>query len=227
MTPEDAKDRFRDLLELRGSRPPLDEMCLLICCMAGYDVDIAAEQRALDFASAQLTPTFEGIMSELFRSGELRGNEDSYFSLSNSMLSEVRRTGLGIPITLSVMAMEHARRVGVEVLGIGLPGHFIVRSGDDEDLFADPFHRGTLMDRGDVRRLFARTTGERAHWRESYMLPVTERDILQRILNNIRGVCLNGIRDRRHMPWVLELLSLFPYGSLDDVALRRAMAPFN
>ncbi len=223
------KQRFHDLLDTHGPALPLDEACYLICRLAGHDIDIAAQQGGLDFAAQQLVPTFEGIVSALFRGpGALRGNVDEYYDLRNSMLSEVQRTGLGIPITLSVLALEHARRIGVPMLGIGLPGHFIVGSALDADLFADPFHGGQLLDRDGVRQLFGRVTNRPERWRESYIAPVSERDIVFRILNNIKVASARTLADRVHLPWVLELLSWFPQGdAFDPAAAQRAMAPFN
>jgi regulator of sirC expression with transglutaminase-like and TPR domain len=220
---------FQEVLRAHRSNPPLDEMCYLICQLGGYEVDIEQHQLALDFASEQLPPTFEGVVSSLFRhGGALRGNTDDYYDVRNSMLSEVQRTRLGIPITLSVLALEHARRARVPMVGIGLPGHFIVGSGDDPDLFADPFHAGRLLDRDGVRELFAKVSGQPDRWRDSFLTPVSSRDIVFRILNNIKVACGRNVADREKLPWVLQLMSWFPQGApFDPGAARRAMAPFN
>ena len=223
------KSRFRALLDEHGEQPPLDELCYLICQLGGHPIDIAEQQAQLDFAAQQLPASFEGVVSSLFAEPSgLRGNRDDYYNVSNSMLSEVQRTRLGIPITLSVLAMEHARRVDVPVVGIGLPGHFIIGSGDDSDLFADPFNGGELLDIDGVRRLHRQSTGDASTWRDSYLRPMRNRDVVFRILNNLSGACKRSFADRDKLPWVLELMSWFPHGApYDDQVAARTMAPFN
>lgn len=221
--------RFRELLAAGGAHPPVDELCYLICVLAGYPVDIDAARHDLDTASQQMTPTFEGVIAALFHgTSTLRGNTDDYYRLDNSLLCEVQRTGLGIPITLSVLALEHARRLGVSMVGVGLPGHFIVASSDNGDLFADPFNGGRLLDRDGVRSLFASVTGRGDQWRDEFLAPVTGRDIVFRVLNNIKGACVRDLIHRDKLPWVMELMSWFPQGTpFDPAAAARAMALYN
>jgi len=224
-----VKRQFHAVLSARGQDPPLDELCYMICQLGGHGIEIVEEQRRLDEQAGALTPTFEGVVTGLFSGpGALRGNEDDYYNVRNSMLSEVQRLRLGIPITLSVLAMEHGRRIGVPIVGIGIPGHFVIGSGDDTTLFADPFNGGALLTTEGVRQLHRRVTGSGRGWRESYLLPVSSRDIVFRILNNIKLACERGVADRDKLPWVLELMSWFPQGEpFDDRVAARAMATFN
>jgi regulator of sirC expression with transglutaminase-like and TPR domain len=228
MDPKPVKARFQALLHEHGDSPPLDELCYLICQLGGHPVDIPEAQRQLAAAANSLPPTFEGVIAGLFTGPTaLRGNVDDYYNVRNSMLSEVQRTRLGIPITLSVLAIEHARRIGVGVHGIGLPGHFIVGSADDPALFADPFHGGALLDSDGAEALYRRVTGRR-QWSDEFLAPVSTRDIVFRILNNIRVACHRGLPDRSRLPWVLELLSWFPQGNeFDQHTAARTVAPFN
>ena len=229
MDPTSTKARFKELLQLPDARLPLDELCLLICRLAGTGIDVDEEMRKLDVAARAVPPTFEGLMTHLFQGpAAIRGNGEDYYAIGNSLLSEVHRTGLGIPITLSVLAIELGRRVGVGIVGIGMPGHFLVRSTGDRDGFADPFGGGRLLDREGVRKLFARVTSGRAPWNEAYFRVVSTRDIVFRILNTIRIACNKNDDDAVHLAWVLELLSWFPQGEPFDVrAAERAMAKFN
>ena len=229
MDPYSIKSRFQELLQLPDDELPLDVMCLLICQLAGFEIDVDDEQRKLDIAALPLQPSFGAVMTHLFQGpAAIRGNRDDYYNLANSMLSEVHRNGLGIPITLSVLGMELGRRAGVGIAGVGMPGHFLVRSVDDDELFADPFGGGAILDREGVRALFARITAGRAPWHENYLRPVTSRNILFRILNNINVACAKNFADSPNLPWVLELLSWFPNGApFDAQAAARAMARFN
>ena len=79
----------------------------------------------------------------LFEDLKLKGNETDYYNPKNSCLNEVLDQRLGIPITLSLVYMEVARRLGKTVNGIGLPGHFVIEYRDEHySTFLDPFHAG-------------------------------------------------------------------------------------
>lgn len=225
----DTKARFRAELDLHGDIPELDLLCYLICRLGGYTVDIAESRRKMDEAAKVMTPTFEGVIEALFVGPRaLRGNTEDYYGVRNSMLCAVQTSGAGIPITLSVLALEHARRIDVPMVGIGLPGHFIVGSGTNHDLFADPFNGGRLLDRDGVRELHRRVTGRRDSWRESNLAPVCQRDIVFRILTNIKVACTKNFAERTNLAWVLELLSWFPQGAAFDARVAaRALALFN
>jgi regulator of sirC expression with transglutaminase-like and TPR domain len=104
-----------------------------------------------------------GIDHVLFAVRGFRGNEADYADPQNSYLNVVIDRRAGIPITLSLVYMEVAARVGLRCEGVGYPGHFIVRCGRPEDgFFVDPFHQ------------------------ESLLLAITRRQVLQRMLNNLR-----------------------------------------
>lgn len=227
--PKRTKARFRELLQLADHELPLDELCFLLCQLAGLDIDIEHEQRKLDLSALPIPPDFEGLMTHLYQGpAAMRGNVDDYYNIANSMLSEVHRSGLGIPITLSVLGMELGRRSGVGIVGIGLPGHFLVRSAHDRDLFADPFGGGRILDRDGVRLLFTRVSNGRAPWNEAYLRRVTTREIVFRILNNVHVACNKNLAGSANLPWVLELLSWFPEGApFDERAAGRAMSRFN
>ena len=227
--PKESKARFRLLLQLPDEQLPLDVLCLLICQLAGDDIVVEDEQRRIDEISRVIPPSFEGVVSFLFTGpGGIRGNTENYYDVNNSLLSRVRDRGIGIPITMSVIAMECARRIDVPMVGIGLPGHFIVRSGADSDLFADPFHAGALLDRNGVLALFRRLAGPGAAWHDSYLHPVSARDIVFRVLNNIKLASGRTFAGRAMLPWVLELLSWFPQGEPFDPRTAAAlMSPYN
>ena len=81
----------------------------------------------------------------LFQKCAFRGNRDDYFDAKNSFLNEVIDRRIGIPITLSVLYMEVARRIGLPLLGVGFPGHFLVKYLDDrEEIVIDPFNGGDI-----------------------------------------------------------------------------------
>src|SRR5438477_1009405 len=87
--------------------------------------ELAARVRSRRVPTSQPRHLAEAINTVLFEEERFAGNEDSYYDPRNSFLNEVLDRRLGIPITLSILFIEVARRVGLEVEGIGLPGHFI------------------------------------------------------------------------------------------------------
>ena len=93
------------------------------------------------------TPLYQlNTLSEyLFDELKFAGNHTNYHDPRNSFLNDVMERRLGIPITLSLLYIEVGKRLGVPLVGIGMPGHFIVRHRDEPDVFVDPFHGGILL----------------------------------------------------------------------------------
>jgi regulator of sirC expression with transglutaminase-like and TPR domain len=119
-----------------------------------------------------------------------RGNTDDFHDPRNSFINVVLDRRLGIPISLAVVYMEVARRCGVSVNGVGFPGHFLVRLDDpvrNEALLADPFGGGIALDRTALQRLLSQT-GTPKKLDSSMLLPASTRQILGRMLMNLRGI---------------------------------------
>jgi regulator of sirC expression with transglutaminase-like and TPR domain len=125
----------------------------------------------------------------LFAERGFAGNRRDYFDPRNSLLNDVLDRRLGIPITLSLVLIEVGRRVGLELHGIGLPGHFItgLSLGDDRILL-DPFHRGRILTAEGCEAVVARAVGRPVSLTEAHFAPVGKRPFLARILNNLKAV---------------------------------------
>jgi regulator of sirC expression with transglutaminase-like and TPR domain len=125
----------------------------------------------------------------LFEEEGFRGNVDDYFDPRNSCLNDVLDRRLGIPITLSVVLMEVGRRVGVELEGIGLPGHFVVSATIAGDrILLDPFHGGAMLTQESAADVVARALGRRVTLKNEHFVAVTKRQLLVRMLNNLKAV---------------------------------------
>jgi regulator of sirC expression with transglutaminase-like and TPR domain len=125
----------------------------------------------------------------LFNELGFRGNVENYFDPRNSFLNQVLDRRTGIPITLSVVYLELARRLDLPMVGIGLPGHFIVRyDGDTEPLYLDPFNGGGAMSVEDCRQRVADISGGHLTFQTSFLSPVGPRQILSRMLRNLKGI---------------------------------------
>ena len=110
---------------------------------------------------------------------QLRGNEDDYYNIENTLLPNVIESRLGIPITLSLVYLFVGKRAGLRVEGVGLPGHFIVRIGH---IFFDPFHGGRRISLDECRKLLE-SQGQDLH--PHHLLPSSPLAILARMLNNL------------------------------------------
>jgi regulator of sirC expression with transglutaminase-like and TPR domain len=118
-----------------------------------------------------------------------RGNVDNYFDPRNSFLNQVLDRRIGIPITLSVLYLELARRLDLPFVGIGLPGHFIVRyDGDAEPLYLDPFYGGVPMTQQECRQRIDDISQGRLAFKPSFLDPLSPRQILTRMLRNLKAV---------------------------------------
>jgi regulator of sirC expression with transglutaminase-like and TPR domain len=125
----------------------------------------------------------------LFEEEGFRGNTEDYYDPRNSCLNDVLDRKLGIPITLALVLIEVGRRVGLTVEGIGLPGHFVVRAAVDQaPMLLDPFNGGTILTHQACAELVAGALGRRVALRDEHFVPVTKRQFLVRMLNNLKTV---------------------------------------
>jgi regulator of sirC expression with transglutaminase-like and TPR domain len=134
-------------------------------------------------------PRFVRIANHyLFQELGFRGNDSDYYDPGNSCLDVVLDRRTGIPITLSAVYIEVARRLGWPVFGIGLPGHFVVQYADVEySTYIDPFYAGRLLTEDDCGKLAREITGVDLSTEPSTLAPVSNRYILVRMLNNLRS----------------------------------------
>jgi regulator of sirC expression with transglutaminase-like and TPR domain len=131
----------------------------------------------------------------LFEEEGFVGNAVDYYDARNSCLNDVLERKLGIPITLSVLMMEIGKRVGLAIAGVGLPGHFVVRADvSAEPMLLDPFDGGALLTHERAADLVARALGRRVTLTDRHLAPVTRRQILGRMLMNLKGVYVQGRR---------------------------------
>jgi regulator of sirC expression with transglutaminase-like and TPR domain len=132
----------------------------------------------------------------LYDENRFSGNREHYADPRNSFLNDVLDRRTGIPIALAVVYLEVARRAGLSVSGVNFPGHFLLRSagahevdlaGDSDDgLIIDPFHGGALLSEIDCRQLLRQHIGDEAAFDRSLLQPATRRDIVVRMLVNLK-----------------------------------------
>jgi regulator of sirC expression with transglutaminase-like and TPR domain len=210
----DVADRFA--LLVAGPDPiRVDEGAVLIAAGLDPAVDPDHERRRLDrLADAVRQPTLDGVRHLLFDDLGFRGDRSTYYDPRNSLLPAVIDRRLGIPISLAVLTMGVARRVGAPVDGVGMPGHFLLRDRVDHGVFIDPFSGGVELDRAGCERRFRAIQGPGATFDPGFLEPTPEPAILARMLANLRAIHARS-GDRGALADVLVLITRLP-GSGDD-----------
>ncbi|WP_328750306.1 transglutaminase-like domain-containing protein [Streptomyces sp. NBC_00285] len=214
-----AELRRRFAEEARSERPDLSALCLLVGAQADAalgETGIDAAQVELDRLAGQLPFRPGGPRSWAVSLRELlgdrcgfRGAPVDYQRLESSLLHEVLRRRRGLPILLSVVWMEVARRAGAPVYGVALPGHFVVGFGPpEEQVLADPFDGGRVLTGGDAELLVAGATGGSLD--ASMLGPADPLDVVQRILNNARAWAAARPERSDVGLWAVELALLLP-----------------
>ncbi|MGW4669898.1 transglutaminase-like domain-containing protein [Streptomyces sp. NPDC004324] len=205
--------------EARSERPDLALLCLLVGAAADGELDeagIDAAQIELDRLAGELPFRAGGPRSWATALATLlgercgfRGSPSDYQRLESSLLHQVLRRRRGLPILLSVVWVEVARRAGAPVYGVALPGHFVVGFGlAEEQVLADPFDGGRVLSGPDAELLVQGATG--APLRPSMLGPADPLDVVVRVLNNVRAWA--AVRPERSdvALWALELCLLMP-----------------
>jgi regulator of sirC expression with transglutaminase-like and TPR domain len=212
VTPADATERFTALVALPAREVPLDLAALLIAAH-DHPLDVDAGLAPLDglahdveAAGARDAPS---IAAALFGGRAVGpafvGNRDDYGDPRNSYLDEVLRRRVGIPITLSVVMIEVGRRLGVELEGVGMPGHFLVGTG--EGSYVDPFNGGLLLDVEGARALHEQLRPG-TPFDARFLEPVDAHAIIARMLANLVNTLV--ARAPTEAAWAVRLRSAVP-----------------
>lgn len=172
----------------------LDQAALNLATVEFPDLDFRPSLEALDRFANEIADRCHDLSDGrefvrtandyLFQQVGLKGNADDYYNPRNICLNEVLAGRLGIPITLSLIYMEIGRRLAKRIVGIGLPRHFVIQYDDgDYSTYIDPFHGGAILSPDDCYRL-AQTEDDNPR----LLAPVGKRQIVMRMINNLRGV---------------------------------------
>jgi serine protease Do len=188
---------------------------LVIATLDEEDIEIEAYVRQLDRLADEVKKSLKPDATDadklaamnklLFDELGFHGSRSDYYNAANSYLNRVLDDREGLPITLSLVYLEIARRLDVPVVGVGLPGHFVVRHEpkDGEDQLLDIFDGGKPLSERDAARIVLENTGEPIQ--PEHLRPVTERQILLRMLQNLLGVAQQR-KDREAMLRYLQAL---------------------
>jgi regulator of sirC expression with transglutaminase-like and TPR domain len=198
-----SRKTFQQLVTLPDSAIPLAEASLILACEEYPQLEISPYLDMLDnmaeIAAQKLLPadspveTIKKINTVLFEIFEFRGATEEYYDPRNSFFNDVLDRRIGIPITLSTVYMEVSRRLNFPIVGVGLPGHFIVKYSDRlQEFFLDPFNRGQILTRDDCRNRIYERYGDSVEFSDRMLGRVTHRQILWRMLNNLKEIYLRA-----------------------------------
>jgi regulator of sirC expression with transglutaminase-like and TPR domain len=226
VAPEIADEKI-DLLRAaltfaRPEYPALDESRYLEL------IDEYAERvRSRRGESEDPAHTIASINVVLFQQEGFAGNQSEFYDPRNSYLNDVLDRKLGIPISLSVIYMEVAQRVGLPVFGVGLPGHFLLKHYDlnGNQIFIDPYVAGRLLSPAECKTRLDEVYGGQMPLQPEFLNSVSRRQILTRMLNNLRSIYISQRNFKKALTIVDFILAIHPR-SPDDLR-QRALLRYN
>jgi regulator of sirC expression with transglutaminase-like and TPR domain len=162
-------------------------------------------------AAADLTARAQALNEIILLKHGYSGDELTYDDLQNANLMRVVDRRKGLPVALGILYLHAARVQGWDSVGLGFPGHFLVRLAEGpERLILDPFHGGRVCDAADLRELLKATAGQEIELMPEHYAPVSDRDVLLRLQNNLKSRLLQGARYDRALRVVETMLMLAP-----------------
>jgi regulator of sirC expression with transglutaminase-like and TPR domain len=219
-----SRERFRRLVAGPDASVDLAFASLLIASEEYPGLDVPHYLETLDRMGREVQERLgrgpraavEALSTYLFEEAGFRGNTEEYYDPRNSFLNEVIDRRTGIPITLSMIYMEVAHRAGLDVFGVGLPGHFLVRAkGPGGALLVDPFHGGAVMSEADCQKRLDRVFDGRLRLEPGMLAPCARKGILARMLRNLKVIYVKADDYPRALRTLDLLLCLDPKSGED------------
>ncbi len=216
-----ARQRFQAAIQKPDREIDLGAVALYMAQEEYPELDCEAYQKRLDVMAQELAgrlPTgryplqvIRTINQYLFGELDFKGNLQDYYDPRNSFLNEVMDRRMGIPITLSLVYLELAKRLDFPMAGVGMPGHFLVRPTIDEmAIFVDAFHQGEVLFQEDCRDRMQQLYGQGAQLQPEHLAPIGPKPFLMRMLNNLKAIYLHHQDALRILGVLDRMLLLFP-----------------
>lgn len=220
-------------LDIAACVAHLDQVSIKVARRLGNDAGVYPVARTVRAVAKVSAPKVPGAVGEsssrdgvyrsiaalnhvLFEQEGYHGDRDNYFDPKNSFLNQVIALKRGIPITLSVLYMEVGQRIGLRLQGIGFPGHFLVKYADGQgEIIIDPFNRGEIRSLTSLKKLLQELYGGRIAFHPSLLDAVSKKQILRRMLNNLKATYLRDHDLVKGLAVVQRLLILEPNSAAD------------
>jgi regulator of sirC expression with transglutaminase-like and TPR domain len=189
---------------LRSKELSLDRGMFMIAKVLQHpSLDIERELKVLDSMAQDIKSLLQGrqrpteiinmINEYLFEKHGFNGNTEDYYDPRNSYLNDVIERKTGIPITLSALYMELARRIGLILHGVGFPGHLLVKHlYHDVAIVIDPFNKGRILSTEDCQRLLDRLYSGQVRFEPRFLESVTNEQMLIRMLRNLKEAYMHS-----------------------------------
>ena len=194
-----SRHKFDELVQRDESEIRLAEAALLFAVDHCRGLKIAPWLNQLDELGRRVdakqactgNEQIDALRTVLVNEDHFVGNTTSYYDTNNSLLNKVLERRVGIPISLSVVWLDICNQLGWPFVGVGLPGHFIIkRTTSDNETLIDPFNDGRTLRRADCERIATGIHGHKVHLTDLQFQPSTKRTILTRMLNNLQTIYL-------------------------------------
>jgi regulator of sirC expression with transglutaminase-like and TPR domain len=206
--PAEARRQFREYAEGDITNANLARGALLIALEEYPRLDVDGYVDELDGLAARVEkrctpnepPVFRlgHLHAELFDVDGYRGDSASYYDPRNAYLNEVIDRRIGIPITLSIIFLHLATKLGFTAFGVGLPGHYIVKVQFElNEVYVDPFHDGTTLTMTEIGALLRQVSGGQAQLGREHLRAWSGRETLARVLANLQSMWTRAGDPRR------------------------------
>ncbi|MAI79630.1 MAG: hypothetical protein CL917_11865 [Deltaproteobacteria bacterium] len=193
-----TRAQFKALIDRPDTDVPLAEAALCIAAETRPQVDVSLWMSTIEQIADRISPHLELAASPLERLHLLNeglfiregfvGNSEDYSNPENSFLDSVLESRKGIPITLSIIYMEVARRLGFNSFGIGFPGHFLVGVKlEQKTVVIDPFSQ-RILEQSDCEKLLFKMAGQKVPFNPLMLSSTPTKEILQRVLRNLKMI---------------------------------------
>ena len=197
--PVEARRQFTELVTGEITNADLARGALLIALEEYPRLDVASclqriddlADRAARRGSAGDPPVFRlgHLHAEMFDVDGFRGDAANYYDVRNAYLNEVIERRIGLPITLSIVFIHAALRLGLVAHGLGLPGHYIVKVQFDlNEVYVDPFHGGTTLTFAEIGELLSGMSAGQMRLTREHLRAWSARETLARVLANLQSM---------------------------------------
>ncbi len=157
------------------------------------------------------------VLRTLYERRRFKGNSEAYYDPRNSFLNDVLDRGVGIPLTLGIIILEIGWRLGLPVEGVKFPQHFLVRyRGDEISLLIDPFDCGKIRFEDQAQELLDQSYGGTVALEPAFLRVASKRDMLVRMLTNLKGIYVRLDDHPRALAAVERLLMMTPTAPLES-----------
>jgi len=139
-----------------------------------------------------------------------RGSYDNYYNPDNSFIHKVLETNAGIPISLALLHIEICRRLGINLVPIGMPGHILIGTLDEPNIFIDVYNKGIVKSPSECKMLFHDILGSSSVWQTDYLLPMNNKDFIARMLRNLKQIYIRNQNHSSAVAVMNKLILIFP-----------------